>query len=226
MRQQTRHVLIAVLCLCLLGQVFITPAVARTAQTETHAKWPGSAIFVDSGNDSDGEGVFQQGGDAILDAAGSAVRAADSVTRQVTGTEQSTANTYARETAAAIEDNDAALRELANEEFDADGSDQVVRVTFTAENGDTATRYLIANAKDGQWEDGPRVITSEKFDEMDSSVDHWVTLDPYASRHISDDIEQLATASEDGDRPSKAILKVRLAASYGSGVESDLLDDE
>ncbi len=228
MRQRTRRILVVALCLCTLGQAFITPVVAQAGHEDTQATaWPGVAIFADSGNNSDSGGSLQQGGNTILDAAGAAVRTADSVKQQVSGnSEEDTAETYARDTAAAIEDNDAALRTLANEEFDADSSDEVVRIQFADEAGDTATRYLVADADDGQWEDGPRVLTPEEFAATDRSADHWVTLDAYASRHISDDVEQLATLSEDEDNPSKAMVKARLAANYGSGVESDLLGDE
>lgn len=115
------------------------------------------------------------------------------------------------------------LREYANDRLNA--SDTVAVIRFADRQGIRSKRYLVASADEstGDLEEA-RVVDSERFEELDRSVNQRVAIDWYLSRNAATElktfIEKFAAPNKD---PSQAYL-TKTAAKYGDSIEDDLVD--
>lgn len=141
-------------------------------------------------------------------------------------TAEQNATTYANDFDQAVESNNKTIREYSNNRVSPGTEHEVFAVYFHDKEGNNVTRYVVTSVSDGNWTDGPRVLTPSEFNETNRSKDQWVSLDWYASKHSADEtrefVEEFATEDKDVSRTKRAAL----VSKYGTGIKSSMWGDD
>lgn len=97
-------------------------------------------------------------------------------------------------------------------------------VTCSDRDGNTATRYVVAD-RDGDRFVNESAVTIAEFSEMNRSVDYWIEGDWYACEHADEELQTFYDNSVVPDEDVSKSEKLRLQAQYMSGIETNLWDD-
>lgn len=135
------------------------------------------------------------------------------------------ATTYAESFQTEFNDHNESIETYANQRLNATDDYDVFVVYFHDKDGGNVTRYVVANASNGNWSNA-RVVTPTQFEDLNRSEDHWISADWYASKYAGDELDGFV---EDYAKPNEDLTKrsqLTLVAKYGTGLESDLWNSE
>ena len=160
----------------------------------------------------------------VIEATGGLARVQDRVSTALDD-DPATATDHADAFEATVEGNNDTIRTYANERLTLDSDDEVFRIYVHDRDGGNETRYVVTSANDGNWTDGPRVLTQSEFDATDRSVNHWISLDWYASKHADDATQTFVTDYAATDTNVSSSYRLEMVSKYGDGIKSDLWGD-
>lgn len=134
---------------------------------------------------------------------------------------QPSASEQAREVQSFYNTNNESFEAYVNNRTDASTDSDVIELRFTL-NGETETKYLVADVSDGSY------TNSQIVNSTDRTVDHWVELDGLAAADAPDDLEAFHDdyVAEDEDITQAYLSK--MAAKYKGFVSGsfEFLPDE
>jgi hypothetical protein len=108
-----------------------------------------------------------------------------------------------------------------NERVNATDSRLTYEITCTDREGNSATRYIVAD-RNGSDFVNERAVTPSEFAEMNRTVDYWIKADWYVCENANEEIKTVyrenVVPGEDISRTKRASL----AAKYESGIETNL----
>lgn len=165
----------------------------------------------------------------MADVSGSIARLQDTLAEKVGFGDESgeeNATTYADDLDQAVESNNETIRNYANQRLSPSSEHEVFAVYFHDKEGNNVTRYVVTSVSDGNWTDGPRVLTPSEFDEPNRSHDQWISLDWYASKHSSEVTEEFVDDFATEDKDVTRTKRVSLVSKYGSGIKSSMWGDD
>lgn len=125
------------------------------------------------------------------------------------------ATQYARDFEQEFNQHNGSIESYASNRLNADTNHDVFAVYFHDKAGHNVTRYVVSDVVNGSWQNA-RAVNETEFQSLNRSVDHWVSLDWYQSRHAAGELDQFVTdyASTGDDLP--AGYRAKLLAKYGA----------
>lgn len=165
----------------------------------------------------------------MSDVSGSIARLQDTIAERFgfgDETAEQNATTYANDFDQAVESNNKTIREYSNQRLSPGSEHEVFAVYFHDKDGNNVTRYVVTTVSDGNWTDGPRVLTPSEFSETNRSQDQWISLDWYASKHSADVTEEFVDEFASQDKDVTRTKRVSLVSKYGSGLKSSMWGDD
>ncbi len=107
------------------------------------------------------------------------------------------------------------IEAYANERVEADSDHDVFAVYFHDREGNNVTRYVVANASNGNWSN-TRVLTPAEFDETNRTQDQYVSLDWYQSRAAADELDTFVEEYAESNENLSKSYRAKLLAKYGA----------
>lgn len=183
-------------------------------------------VLSDEDSDDGDDSLLRAVADGIVRITSGFSKTVDRVQLAVTGADGEAAEDYAVDVAETVADNRADLRAYINARVDASGSYDVFRVHVHDRDGGNVTRYVVATVDNGSYATGPTVLTPEGFDKRNRSVDHWVSLDWYASRHADEELQTVITEFVSAGEDVSQTTKANMLRKYRGSVKSSLWGDQ
>jgi hypothetical protein len=131
------------------------------------------------------------------------------------GEDEGNATQYAEEFTEEFNANNETIESYANERLTADEDHEVFAVYFHDRDGNNVTRYVVANASNGNWSN-TRVLTPAEFNGTNRTQDQYVSLDWYQSRNAAPELEAFVEEYAEPDENLSATYRAKLLATYGA----------
>jgi len=131
------------------------------------------------------------------------------------GDDDGNATEYAEDFAEAYNAENETIEAYANERLEADDNHDVFAVHFHDRDGNNVTRYVVANASNGNWSNS-RVLTPTEFNETNRTQDQSVSLDWYQSRNAAPELEAFVEEYAEPKENLSTGYRAKMLAKYGA----------
>ncbi len=131
------------------------------------------------------------------------------------GDDEGNATEYADDFAETYNAENATIEAYANERLGADDNHDVFAVHFHDRDGHNVTRYVVANASNGNWSNS-RVLTPSEFNETNRTQDQYVSLDWYQSLSAADELDAFVEEYAEPNENLSTGYRAKLLAKYGA----------
>ena len=141
------------------------------------------------------------------------------------GDEGADAATYVADIQSTFNESNATIGAYASERLPADTGHDVARIYVHDEDGGNETLYLVSDVENESWTNA-RLVDQASFEDLNRSVDFWVSMDWFVSKHAADELETFVDDYADENRNLSRSYQLRKISKYGSGIKSDLWGDD
>ncbi len=131
------------------------------------------------------------------------------------GDDEGNATEYANSFAEEFNRENETIEAFANQRLEADDQHDVFAVYFHDQEGNNVTRYVVANASNGNWSNA-RVLTPSEFNATNRTQDQYVTLDWYQSRNAAPELEVFVEEYAEPNENLSTGYRAKLLAKYGA----------
>jgi hypothetical protein len=131
------------------------------------------------------------------------------------GDDEGNATEYATQFAETYNAENATIETYANERLEADDQHDVFAVYFHDRDGGNVTRYVVANASNGNWSNS-RVLTPSEFNATNRTQDQYVSLDWYQSRAAADELDAFVEEYAGPNENLSTGYRAKMLAKYGA----------
>lgn len=199
----------------LLATMLLTAAVGGAAIAP-------ASVAAQSEEDDDGsffDGLVSDDDDSFLASAGKWLAGGTSGFSRwyakTFGDDEGNATVYADEFAETYNAENATIEAYANERITADDQHDVFAVYFHDRKGNNVTRYVVANASNGDWTNS-RVLTPSEFNATNRTQDQYVSLDWYQSRAAAEELDEFVEEYAEPDENLSTTYRAKMLAKYGA----------
>jgi hypothetical protein len=109
----------------------------------------------------------------------------------------------------------ATIEAYANQRLNADDQHDVFAVYFHDRDGGNVTRYVVANASNGNWSNS-RVLTPAEFNATNRTQDQYVSLDWYQSEAAGDELDEFVEEYAEPYENLSTGYRAKILAKYGA----------
>ncbi len=131
------------------------------------------------------------------------------------GDDDGNATEYANSFAEEFNRENETIEAYANQRLEADDQHDVFAVHFHDQEGNNVTRYMVANASNGNWSNA-RVLTPSEFNATNRTQDQYVSLDWYQSRNAGPELEVFVEEYAEPNENLSTGYRAKMLAKYGA----------
>ncbi len=131
------------------------------------------------------------------------------------GDDEGNATEHANAFAEEFNRENATIEAYANERLTADTDHDVFAVYFHDQEGNNVTRYVVANASNGNWSNS-RVLTPSEFNATNRTQDQYVSLDWYQSRNAEPELDAFVEEYAEPNENLSTGYRAKMLAKYGA----------